>query len=275
MKQDDKAIKNKRAVLATSVALALSTLALSAAAQTSPKLGLGLRELAAQQQSLSAVNGRTAALAGKQALRAGDAMMFDAQERVRVKVTLDGQQPLPAVLAATEGLGSRVLASSDKYRKGVLTAYVPISSLNSLAETSGVRSVVLALGLETNVGATTSQGAPAMRTDQVNAQGITGAGITVGVMSDSYNTSANAIKAANDVASGDLPGTGNPLGNSQNVVVVWTSPAAATKAGPWLRSFTIWPPPPSSVSPRPTTPRWTSPTISAPWPTSLAPAKLM
>lgn len=227
MKQDDKAIKNKRAVLATSVALALSTLALSAAAQTSPKLGLGLRELAAQQQSLSAVNGRTAALAGKQALRAGDAMMFDAQERVRVKVTLDGQQPLPAVLAATEGLGSRVLASSDKYRKGVLTAYVPISSLNSLAETSGVRSVVLALGLETNVGATTSQGAPAMRTDQVNAQGITGAGITVGVMSDSYNTSANAIKAANDVASGDLPGTGNPLGNSQNVVVVVDQPGGS------------------------------------------------
>ncbi|MBB4845876.1 hypothetical protein HNP55_004430 [Paucibacter oligotrophus] len=215
-----KAIKNKRALLATSVALALSTLALSAAAQTSPKLGLGLRELAAQQQGLSAANSRTTALAGKQALRAGDALLFDAQERVRVKVTLDGQQPLPAVLAATEGLGSRVLASSDKYRKGVLTAYVPVGALNSLAETAGVRSVVLALGLETNVGATTSQGAPAMRTDQVNAQGITGAGITVGVMSDSYNTSTNAVKAANDVASGDLPGAGNPLGNTAEVVVV-------------------------------------------------------
>ncbi|RQO61911.1 hypothetical protein DBR47_07280 [Paucibacter sp. KBW04] len=229
MKQDKKAIKSQGSLLATSIALALSTLALSAVAQTSPKLGLGLRELAAQQQGLDAgAKGRTAVLSAKQALRAGgDALMFDAQERVRVKVTLDGQQPLPAVLAATESLGSRVLASSDKYRKGVLTAYVPISALNSLAETSGVRSVVLALGLETNVGATTSQGAPAMRTDQVNAQGVTGAGITVGVMSDSFNTSTNAIKAANDVASGDLPGTGNPLGNNQNVVVVVDQPGGS------------------------------------------------
>jgi hypothetical protein len=55
--------------------------------------------------------------------------------------------------------------------------------------------------------------------------GVDGSGITVGVMSDSYDTRAVALThAANDVASGDLPGAGNPLGNTQPVIVLQDFP---------------------------------------------------
>jgi hypothetical protein len=59
-----------------------------------------------------------------------------------------------------------------------------------------------------NIGAVTSQGARVMRSDTANINGFLGTGITVGVLSDSYNTSPNPsftpIRAANDIATGDL-----------------------------------------------------------------------
>jgi len=57
------------------------------------------------------------------------------------------------------------------------------------------------------VGAVTSQGDVAKNTDDVRANfGIDGSGLTIGVLSDSYNTSASAsTSAADDIASGDLP----------------------------------------------------------------------
>jgi len=57
------------------------------------------------------------------------------------------------------------------------------------------------------VGNATTQGDIAMNTDDVRSQfGIDGTGITVGVLSDSYDTSPTAsTSAADDIASGDLP----------------------------------------------------------------------
>ncbi len=57
------------------------------------------------------------------------------------------------------------------------------------------------------VGSTTTQGDVAMNTNDVRSQfGIDGTGITVGVLSDSYDTSPTAsTSAADDIASGDLP----------------------------------------------------------------------
>lgn len=151
-------------------------------------------------------------------------VVLDASDRVRVKVTLDGRAPMAAVRARAEQLGSRVLAQNDRYRQGVFSAYVPVAAAAALSRAPGVRSVVLAPPPRTNVGATTSQGAPVLRTDQVNAQDITGAGITVGILSDSYDTSTNAVRAANDIATGDLPGPGNPLGNTTPVTVLIDQP---------------------------------------------------
>ena len=82
----------------------------------------------------------------------------------------------------------------------------------------------------TNVGATTSQGVVQHRVDKLPA-GVDGSGITVGVMSDSYDTNAAPNSAAVDIATGDLPGAGNPFGNTEPVVVLQDSVRAApTKA---------------------------------------------
>lgn len=191
-----------------------------AAPQALPKLGFGLREL---QEFHAADRSRPLRERLPQFDRAG-LVVLDAQDRVRVKVTLDGTQPAAAVRAQAERLGARVLAVDERYRRGVFSASVPVDALAGLSQAAGVRSVVLAPPPRTNVGLTTSQGAGVLRTDQVNATGITGAGITVGILSDSYDTSTNTVKAANDIASGDLPGSGNPLGNTQPVVVLVDQP---------------------------------------------------
>lgn len=205
---------SKRGVLGASITAALCSSAF-AAPQANGNLGLGLREMVAAQSGRAIKPQAMKGLTPEQA-----AYSFDASNRVRVKVVLNGSQSLAAVRAQAEALGAQVTAASDKYRKGVFSAFVPVDALTALAQSGGVSAVMLAIRPETNVGLTTSQGAPTMKTDQVNAQGYTGAGITVGVMSDSYDTKTTGLHAANDVLSGDLPGAGNPLGNSQPVVVL-------------------------------------------------------
>ncbi len=71
----------------------------------------------------------------------------------------------------------------------------------------------------TNVGATDSQGVVQHRVNKLPA-GVDGSGITVGVMSDSYDTNVAPNSAALDISTGDLPGAGNPLGNTEPVVVL-------------------------------------------------------
>ena len=69
----------------------------------------------------------------------------------------------------------------------------------------------------TNVGATDSQGDVAQRTNTVRATyNVNGAGVNVGVISDSYDIGfirnpSIMTRAANDVATGDLPGAVNVL----------------------------------------------------------------
>ena len=71
------------------------------------------------------------------------------------------------------------------------------------AQVPGVQSVLAVHRGRPRVGKVAGQGVPVLHADEVQAAGYTGKGITVGVLSDSYNQTTPSASA--DVASGDLP----------------------------------------------------------------------
>lgn len=191
-------------------------------------LGGGLRKLVQQFNATGGVLDRRAV--PRFSADYSNLAVFDAQNRVLVSIHLNGRQPLGEfsrlLQARTDLQDVRVVASTDRYRAGVVDAYVPVGKTVLLARLPGVASVVLVPKPVTDVGLTTSQGVVQHRVDQLG-DGISGGGITVGALSDSYDTATTdlagqplTIRAADDVASGDLPGTGNPLGNTEPVVVL-------------------------------------------------------
>src|SRR5205814_4578537 len=76
------------------------------------------------------------------------------------------------------------------------------------------------------VGAVTAESSVVEHAVEVNTpgvvtpQGILGRNITVGIVSDSFDGAKNVPRASVGVASGDLPGPGNPDGYTQSVVVL-------------------------------------------------------
>lgn len=73
--------------------------------------------------------------------------------------------------------------------------------------------------------------ADALGIDQLHRSGLDGAGLTIGVISTSYDNYDTAdlgpapTTAPDDVASGALPGAGNPCGHTQEVKVIQEGPA--------------------------------------------------
>ena len=140
-------------------------------------------------------------------IKANVKSMSDAQGRVLVDIYLEAGTSIDDFKASLEASGARVTGVNRAFGNGAISAYVPTSALAGLSSTSGLHLAKLTRRPHKNVGATTSQGAPVMRANVANAAGWTGAGITVGVLSDSYDqspTSFTTIRAANDIASGDL-----------------------------------------------------------------------
>src|SRR6202008_2135948 len=124
-------------------------------------------------------------------------------------VHLNGELPVATVAQALTQSGKCVVVEqSADYRAGVIDGFVHVADLPAIAKTRGVQAVVLSLGGETQVGSVTQQALVQHRVDQI--AGLDGPGFTIGVLSDSYNIAgAVTVKAAHDIASGDLPGAGN------------------------------------------------------------------
>jgi hypothetical protein len=138
---------------------------------------------------------------------------------------------------ATLARAERRLGATGVTRHGRdVFAEVPATSLAALA---GLRSLRFARpdDLVTRAGAVTSQGDVA--DDAANARstyGINGSGVTVGILSDSFNNSGDADTYATDVASGDLPSgvqildedptTGTDEGRAMAQVIYDSAPGA-------------------------------------------------
>ena len=219
----------KRAWLLGLVCLSLTLPGVLSAATQQPKnLGNGLDKVVARELAAKAGQTVNAPRQGSN-VDLGDRAMRDAEGRILVTVYLK----YPAARDAVAKIKNvKVKAEDMSYKGGAMDVYVPAGRVNQLATTMGVSSVFLALQPVFDVGATTSQGVHQHRVDQITDQsktpvtGITGDGIMVGVLSNSFNTSGGSINAAKDVATGDLPGPGNP-NNSTPVLVLEDFPASS------------------------------------------------
>lgn len=111
------------------------------------------------------------------------------------------------------GVGMLVDAGDPKAGSTVLTprlARFRDTVAKALAAHDASLAADVAKAKQAKIGAVTAEGDRTHRTRDVrNAFGLTGAGLRIGVISDSFNN-LNAYAA--DIASGDLPGPGNPFG---------------------------------------------------------------
>jgi CHRD domain/Bacterial Ig-like domain (group 3)/Divergent InlB B-repeat domain len=223
--------------LATCFALGVSVAShpLFAATPVPPNLGSGLDTI---YQSHLEREGRLPQTAQSPAVAeaANDYLANAFQDeagRIRVMVHLNGTQPLNIVVALLQRSGKFVVAGqSDKYRAGVIDGWVQVADLATIAKTRGVQSVVLSMQPVADVGNVTQQGFVQHRVDQVTS--ANGTGITIGALSDSYNAlpaASTLPRAPADVLSGDLPGATNPLGNTQDVVVIQELAGTGTDEG--------------------------------------------
>ena len=119
----------------------------------------------------------------------------------------------------------------------VIDVYFPrnrLAELNSITNINFVRPLIPSF---TNSGIVTSKGDKAQKSEAAreafrvkNAEGklvkVNGSGIKVGVISDSFDKQpfTDKSKATVDVEQGDLPGTGNPEGNTKPVHVLMDYP---------------------------------------------------
>ena len=159
---------------------------------------------------------------------------------VNVRVSGDARERVPGLRDA----GASIVAVAPGYH--LISASAGEGELRAIARAPGVESVTEELTPMTGRVAS-----PAMRTLNTCAPGVVsegdqqlgadvardqyrvdGAGIKVGVMSDSFNTGTPVTKAADDIATADLPGPGNPCGRTTPVQVLDDSATQAPPNGP-------------------------------------------
>jgi len=103
-----------------------------------------------------------------------------------------------AVLGLLKGLG----LTNGVYFNRAISGYLPISAVPDLTSVDGL-TLIRIVRIDMRVGSVTSQGDAALRSNLARStHGVDGTGVTIGVISDSYNCDG---LASVDVASGDLP----------------------------------------------------------------------
>jgi hypothetical protein len=131
---------------------------------------------------------------------AGDYILIDARS------TGDGAELLQRLAALGLQGGS--------YYGNMVSGRLPLSAVESALELPVLGSMTASLPPIRNVGSITSQGDVALRADLARSTyAVDGSGVTVGVISDSYDTLGGA---AADIASGDLPAAGVTVLNGES-----------------------------------------------------------
>lgn len=199
------------------------------AADPPENLGLGLRQLVETYQSDQAQF--------REEMSTSATVQSDTTDRVAVNIHLDGNKRIADLAADLQALGLEIVHTDSNWRNGVISAWLPISQAAVAAQLPGVRSVMLAPAPRRRVGSVTAESSVVEQADIVNTpgkftpSGIRGANISVGIVSDSYDTANGTPPASAGVASGDLPGPGNPDGYTAPVVVLADGSSSDTDEG--------------------------------------------
>jgi len=140
--------------------------------------------------------------------------------------------------AELRAAGAQTLDVSRRYQ--TVTAAVKPADLRAIAAVQGVEGVteelapiVFATEPGCPAGATVSEGDAQLRAAEARSLfGVDGSGVTVGILSDSYDRDGTAAThASGDITSGDLPGLGNPCGDTKAVNVLDDSEASGADEG--------------------------------------------
>lgn len=108
-----------------------------------------------------------------------------------------------ALKTQLDAVGAKNLARRGRLISGQL----PISALDEVTTMESLHSAEPSW-MRVRTSSVTSQGDSAMNADDARSQnGFDGTGVTVGVLSDSYNQNGGAVTAQDDIDSGDLPPT--------------------------------------------------------------------
>ena len=179
--------------------------------QTQSALGNGLGRLVQKQKPAATLKST------RPALKLDQNALTIRDSRGRVLVDLTPQQGVNRVSYRRHAEANGLVVKTTDSTYGTLEGFAPVSEIGKLAGMSGTGTIAQALRPQTDEGSALSQGVAFQRIDRVQARGVDGRGITIGALSDSYDTATTdvfgnplTIHAADDVASGDLPGTGNP-----------------------------------------------------------------
>ena len=153
--------------------------------------------------------------------------------RVLVDVRFDGGAS--TAVDALRAAGAEIVHVSSRYQT-VTVAAKPASlpGIGDLARVGGVTEVLTPVVRAADCGgAVRSEGDAQLHADNARASfGVDGSGVTVGILSDSFDRDPLApTRAAGDVASGDLPGPGSPCGSSTPVGVLDDSEAGGGDEG--------------------------------------------
>jgi hypothetical protein len=170
----------------------------------------------------------------------GPGSLLRDEGRVLVDVRFD--RGAIAALPGLRAAGAEVLASSQRYQ--TVSVAIGPGRLRQLAAVPGVEGVrenraplvfdaglpaAAALGAECEGGSVISEGVAQLQVAEARSKyAVDGGGLTVGVLSDSYDqATGTATDAGDDVASGDLPGLANPCGAETSSVNVLADFAGA------------------------------------------------
>ncbi len=211
-------------LLKTGACVALTSLGVSSLYALPDNLALGLKELAQDYRDARPSGVKTLGHDQVSSLLVNyPHARTDAQDRVLVEAALDGTVPMKDAVAALEAQGCEVTAKVGWYHQGLVSMWMPLNKAGQVGRLAGVDSVKLSLAPKYHAGKVPGQGAKVLNalTAQTTYNTL-GAGIKVGALSDSYDALGTTypVHAAQDVASGDLPGTGNPEGYTTPVTVL-------------------------------------------------------